>query len=84
MSDIRGRVKKAEALLEGQGLEAVIEVRPPKYAEETDEAYSDRMSSSQGLPRDIIKYGKITLKTPARPGPTAIGGRRDELQAETQ
>jgi hypothetical protein len=81
MSDIRGRVKKAEALLEGQGRDTVIVIRPPKYVEETDEAYSDRISSSQGLPRDIIKYGKITLQTPARPGPERSERRANELQA---
>ena len=66
MSDIRSRLKKAEDLLGQEGRDSVIEIWPPKYAEETDEAYRERMSSSQALPRDVVKYARVTITLPAR------------------
>jgi len=69
MSSLKGRLSRAEELIafEARDKSNVKHIYPPKYTEETEEAYQERLRSSEELPHKTVTYpGGLSITLPAK------------------
>lgn len=66
MTGVKRRIKTIEKRIGLDKRDRVVLVRPPKFANETDEEYKARLAASDESPRDPIQADNVTIVPPAK------------------